>query len=72
MNNNFNHFYLPHANSNWLRGPNEELLLYVPDEYLPYVEHPPMIHRIGPTRFTIDWIGAAHGEDWTKCYIGPK
>ena len=81
MNNSFDHFYLPwgelqsgddDGGSPWLRGPNQELLLYIPKEYRPYVQHPPAILRIGAGRFTIDWTGAAHGEDWTKIYVGPK
>ncbi|KZV77396.1 hypothetical protein PENSPDRAFT_747122 [Peniophora sp. CONT] len=44
--------------------------------YLPHDQqedwHPPMIHRLGAARLTIDWTDAVHGEDWTKCYIGPQ
>ncbi|VDB93439.1 unnamed protein product [Peniophora sp. CBMAI 1063] len=72
MNNDFDHFYFPDHDSGWLQGPNKELLLYIPEQYCQYLQHPPMIHRFAAGRLTIDWTDAAYGEDWTKCYIGPK
>ena len=72
MEKGFDHYYLPHGKSGWLRGPDKELLLYIPGEYRQYLQHPPMIHRFAAGRLTIDWTDAVHGEDWTKCYIGPK
>lgn len=73
MGGQFDHFYLPHdQQEDWVRGPNRELILCIPSEYCPYVQHPPMIHRLGAARLTIDWTDAVHGKDWTKCYIGPQ
>ena len=77
----FNHFYLPEPYQRfggsdekrvWLRGPHDEMLLYIPEEYRPYLQHPPCALRIAEKRLTINWEGAVHGEDWTKCYIGPE
>ena len=77
----FDHFYLPEQYAHygehdekrlWLRGPQDEMLLYIPQEYQSYLQHPPCTLRIAEQRLTIDWEGAALGEDWTKCYIGPE
>ncbi|VDB95871.1 unnamed protein product [Peniophora sp. CBMAI 1063] len=73
MNDGFDHFYLPTASSRgWMQAPNKELLLFIPEKYRQYLQHPPIIHRFAAGRLTIDWTDAVYGEDWTKCYIGPK
>ncbi|VDB84816.1 unnamed protein product [Peniophora sp. CBMAI 1063] len=76
MSKGFEHFYLPYSGddvgSAWLHGPHGELLLQIPQPYAPYVQHLPCRTRIAEYRVTVDWEGAVHGEEWTKCYIGPK
>ncbi|VDB93432.1 unnamed protein product [Peniophora sp. CBMAI 1063] len=72
MNNDFDHFYLPDHNSGLLQGPKRELLLYIPKKFRQYLQHPPIIHRFAAGRLTIDWTDAVYGEDWTKCYMGPR
>ncbi|VDB91508.1 unnamed protein product [Peniophora sp. CBMAI 1063] len=78
MDDRFNHFYLPGAAqghrqpaSDWLRGSQGELLLFVPKELQGYFQHPPCQMRMSGYRFTINWDGAVHGKDWTRCYVGP-
>ncbi|KZV60308.1 hypothetical protein PENSPDRAFT_718183 [Peniophora sp. CONT] len=71
MNNNFDNFTLPNGYG-WLRGPYNELLLYVPPGYRHYVQHLPCKIRVAQCQLTINWDGAVHGKDWTKCYVGPE
>ncbi|KZV73952.1 hypothetical protein PENSPDRAFT_573711, partial [Peniophora sp. CONT] len=52
----------------WIKGPSGELLLWVPEDLRPFVQHPPCELVIGESRVTIDWSNAVHGSEWARCY----
>lgn len=68
MKNAYDHFYLPTDGSPWIKGPNGELLLYVPEEYRESIQHPPCILRISEKLVTVDFRDTVSGEDWARCY----
>ncbi|KAJ6528413.1 WD40-repeat-containing domain protein [Mycena capillaripes] len=53
----------------WIRGPNQELIMWVPPEYRPYLHVPPWIIFISASaRVVVDTSRFVHGTDWVKCY----
>ncbi|KAJ7803861.1 hypothetical protein B0H14DRAFT_2886730 [Mycena olivaceomarginata] len=60
---------LPHAAESWIRGPNQELIMWVPPEYRFYLQLPPHFIVIASARVVVDMSRIVHGTDWVKCYI---
>ncbi|KAJ7862812.1 WD40-repeat-containing domain protein [Mycena olivaceomarginata] len=58
---------LPHAEDSWIRGPNQELIMWVPPEYHCYLQLPPCFMVIASARVVVDMTRFAHGTDWVKC-----
>jgi hypothetical protein len=58
---------LPHAKESWIRGPNQELVMWVPPEYHRYIQLPPHFIFIASTRVTVDTSHFVHGTDWVNC-----
>ncbi|KAI0029357.1 hypothetical protein K488DRAFT_56551 [Vararia minispora EC-137] len=52
----------------WIRGPQGQLVMWVPPEYRPYMQLSPCVALLGGARVTLDFEGSAHGTEWTKCY----
>jgi WD40 repeat protein len=61
---------LPHAGESWIRGPNQELIMWVPPEYRFYLQLPPHFIVMASPRVIVDMSRTVHGTDWVKCYIG--
>ncbi|KAJ7924656.1 peptidase C14 [Mycena leptocephala] len=60
----------PHAEDSWIRGPNQELIMWVPPEYRFYLQLPPHFIVIASARVVVDMSRVVRGTDWVKCYIG--
>ena len=57
----------------WLLGDNEELLLWVPEDYRANLQLPSCKLLIAEHRVEVttpdDW---RHGDNWTECWLGPS
>ncbi|KAF8133483.1 WD40-repeat-containing domain protein [Mycena galopus ATCC 62051] len=60
----------PHCGDNWIRGPNKELVMWVPPEYQKFLQIPPHSIVGASAKVTIDFSRVVHGTDWAKCYVG--
>ncbi|KAJ6564870.1 peptidase C14 [Mycena vulgaris] len=60
---------LPHVNESWIRGPRQELVMWVPPEYRVYLQLSPRFIVIGSARVIVDMSRFVHGTDWVKCCI---
>ncbi|KAJ7483389.1 hypothetical protein FB451DRAFT_1029251 [Mycena latifolia] len=58
---------LPHLQGSWIRGPRQELVLWVPPEYRSYLQLPPRFIVIGSASVSVDMSRFVHGTDWVKC-----
>jgi WD40 repeat protein len=58
----------PHAQGSWIHGSGQELLMWVPPEYCPYLHLPPHIICIVPVRVVVDTTRWVYGTDWVNCY----
>ncbi|KAF7364761.1 hypothetical protein MVEN_00346000 [Mycena venus] len=58
---------LPEEES-WIRGPNQELIMWVPPEYCSYLQLPPCFMVIASAKVTVDMSRFVHGTEWDKCY----
>ncbi|KZV72762.1 hypothetical protein PENSPDRAFT_683492 [Peniophora sp. CONT] len=58
----------------WLRGPGDELMLWLDEDHRKLWFDPtrPMIAGRKGAELVVDWSNAVHGTEWTKCYTGPK
>ncbi|OCH89025.1 WD40 repeat-like protein, partial [Obba rivulosa] len=56
------------SDSGWIRGPREELVLWVPDEYRSTLWWPRSTLIIGRSRVSYDMSRFVHGMEWVKCY----
>ncbi|KAF7367054.1 hypothetical protein MSAN_00964600 [Mycena sanguinolenta] len=61
---------LPHNNDNWIRGPNGELVMWVPPEYQKFLQVKPDLILGGSAKVTVALSRVVHGTDWVKCYVG--
>ncbi|KAJ7879760.1 hypothetical protein B0H14DRAFT_2227805, partial [Mycena olivaceomarginata] len=52
----------------WIRGPNQELFMWVPPEYRAFVQLPSRFIVIASARVVVDMSRFVHGTDWVKCY----
>ncbi|KAJ7796376.1 hypothetical protein B0H14DRAFT_2253947, partial [Mycena olivaceomarginata] len=52
----------------WIRGPRQELIMWVPPEYCFYLQLPPCLLIIASARVIVDMSRFVHGNDWPKCY----
>jgi WD40 repeat protein len=62
-------------NSGWLRGPNDELLLWIPPHHRKKLLRPSNIVRHVPDETKLDFSQFVAGEHWAECYTpkqGPK
>ncbi|KAJ7455676.1 hypothetical protein B0H11DRAFT_1739667 [Mycena galericulata] len=59
---------LPHTEESWIRGPNQELIMWVPPEYRSYLQLPPHFITIASARVSVDISRFVHGTQWVKCY----
>jgi len=53
----------------WLKGPDGQLVLWLPEEYRADFKMPPCITIVGGSEVAVDlrnW--SVHGSEWTKCY----
>ncbi|KAJ7301106.1 hypothetical protein DFH08DRAFT_907420 [Mycena albidolilacea] len=57
-----------HAQGSWIYGSGQELLMWVPPEYCPYLHLPPHIILIAPVRVVVDTTHWVSGTDWVNCY----
>jgi len=61
--------------SGWVKGPNDELLLWVPqylrDDKLVYGSNN-LLLVLGKPFLKVGWQDSHHGTDWTKCYVGDR
>jgi WD40 repeat protein len=60
-------FTLPHVTGSWIRGPNQELIMWVPPEYRFYLQLSPRFITIASARVNVDMSSFVHGPDWVKC-----
>ncbi|KAF8137958.1 WD40-repeat-containing domain protein [Mycena galopus ATCC 62051] len=60
---------LPRAKESWIRGLNQELIMWVPPEYHCYLQLPPHFIVITSARVVVDMSCFVHGTDWVKCCI---
>ena len=51
----------------WIKDKNDNLLIWVPDEYRAYLWSPGTLVLVGRDPIDIDFGNAYHGTDWTKC-----
>jgi hypothetical protein len=51
----------------WIRGPHQELLLWVISEWRDFVQWHPCILIIGQSRVRFDLQHYVHGTEWTRC-----
>jgi WD40 repeat protein len=58
---------LPYAQESWVRGPNQELIMWVPPEYRFCLQLPPRYIVIASARVIVDMSHFVHGTDWVKC-----
>ncbi|KAJ6578266.1 hypothetical protein B0H19DRAFT_1020632 [Mycena capillaripes] len=61
---------LPHKNESWIRGPRNELVMWVPPEYHLFLQLQPHVRVIASARVVVDLSRVVHGAGWVKCYIG--
>ncbi|KAF7364231.1 hypothetical protein MSAN_01082700 [Mycena sanguinolenta] len=61
---------LPCSGDHWIRGPNEELVMWVPPEYHKFLQVPPHFIVGAAAKVVVDLDHVVHGTDWVKCYIG--
>lgn len=54
----------------WIKGPGDELVLYVPAEYRLGFWWPRTVAILGVKPVGVDLSNCAHGETWTECYVG--
>jgi WD40 repeat protein len=54
--------------SSWIRGPQGQNLMWIPEEYSRFVQMRPCVLLIGKGRVKINFGDTFHGEGWTKCY----
>ncbi|KAJ7430062.1 hypothetical protein B0H11DRAFT_1608165, partial [Mycena galericulata] len=52
----------------WIRGPNQELIMWVPPEYRTYLQLPPRFIVMASARVSVDMSRFVHGTEWVKCY----
>ncbi|KAJ7920234.1 peptidase C14, partial [Mycena leptocephala] len=57
---------LPQQGS-WIRGPRQELVMWVPPEYRSHLQLPPCVIVIPSARVVVDTSRFLHGTDWVKC-----
>ncbi|KAJ6458283.1 hypothetical protein C8R45DRAFT_1032136 [Mycena sanguinolenta] len=58
---------LPYIEGSWIRGPRQELLMWVPPEYRFYLQLRPRFIVIACARVVVDMSCFVHGTDWVKC-----
>ncbi|KAJ7934534.1 hypothetical protein B0H13DRAFT_2488367 [Mycena leptocephala] len=58
---------LPHVNESWIRGPRQELIMWVPPEYRFYLQLPSRFIVIASARVVVDMSRFVHGTDWVRC-----
>ena len=51
----------------WIMDDDDNLLIWVPDEYRASLWSPGMLVLVGREPIDIDFGSARHGIDWTKC-----
>ena len=56
------------GNDGWLRGRNNELLLWVPPEYRPHLQLFPQVQSFRQGMVIPDFYNAAHGTSWADCF----
>jgi len=57
----------------WIRGPDGELLLWVPKEHRACFGPPPNVLILGRFNVTVDLSDFAHhGSEWVKCHLPPS
>lgn len=54
----------------WLRGPNNELKLWLNQEHREILTHPECVAVLYGGRSSIEWVPQAEGSSWTQCYTG--
>ncbi|KAF7364754.1 hypothetical protein MVEN_00345300 [Mycena venus] len=59
---------LPLTGDSWIRGPNQELIMWVPPEYRSYLQLPGRFITIASARVIVDMSCFVHGTEWVKCY----
>ncbi|KAJ7483373.1 hypothetical protein FB451DRAFT_1129293 [Mycena latifolia] len=59
---------LPRAQESWIRGPRQELVMWVPPEYRSHLQLSPRFIVIGSARVSVDMSRFVHGTDWVNCY----
>jgi hypothetical protein len=52
----------------WMRGPNDELLFWIPPDYRSSIWRPGNISIIGRMVTLLDFRHFTHGTDWGKCF----
>ena len=58
--------------SGWIKGPHEELLFWVPQQYrdMGMLWLPEHTGVLGREEVKIQWQDSVHGVDWASCYVG--
>jgi WD40 repeat protein len=69
MNLGAGHLTVPHIKDSWIRGPRQELVMWVPPEYHTYLQLPPHFIVGASARVVADLSRMVHGTDWVKCWI---
>ncbi|KAF8203530.1 WD40-repeat-containing domain protein, partial [Mycena galopus ATCC 62051] len=59
---------LPHGKESWIRGPNRELIMWVPPEYRSYIQPPSpyFVFNASTRGVFLDMSRFVHGPDWVK------
>ncbi|KAI0258826.1 hypothetical protein BC834DRAFT_787144, partial [Gloeopeniophorella convolvens] len=52
----------------WIRGPGDELLMWVPEVHRAGLYFPGTVWVAGAHVTELDLDRFVHGSDWTKCY----
>ncbi|KAF8197182.1 quinon protein alcohol dehydrogenase-like superfamily [Mycena galopus ATCC 62051] len=59
---------LPHGQDSWIRGPRNQLVMWVPPEYRSFLQLEPTFVASASPRVIVDMGHLVQGTDWGKCW----